>query len=106
MPRPSGTIGETKLKILAIIHHNQSNGSPSYGYCIWRTLKTYFHCYFDHLSLRNVYRHLNDLSELELIDKEVDRSNNEGPERYLYSLSKKGRDMENRFIKYVEILDE
>jgi len=106
MPRPLGAIGETKLKILAIIHWNELQGITSYGYNIWKILKKKFHCYLDEAYLRNVYRHLKDLNEVGLIKKETKRSAKGAPQRQLYSLTDKGRQLKQKFNKYLQILNE
>ena len=69
MPKPSRTVGETKLKILAIICHNELHGIDSYGYNVWRNLKKRFHSYIDERDLRNVYRYLRDLDNAGLVKK-------------------------------------
>ncbi len=106
MPRPVGTIGETKLKILAIIHQNELRGITSYGYNIWITLKKKFHCYLDDKNLRNVYRHLKDLSEAGLVKKGANQLAENAPKRQLYSLTNKGRRFKPKFSKYLQILEE
>jgi DNA-binding PadR family transcriptional regulator len=106
MPRPVGTIGETKLKILAIIYQNELRGITSYGYNIWTTLKKKFTCYIDDRNLRNVYRHLKDLNEVGLIEKGANQPAGNAPERRLYSLTDNGRQLKQKFSKYLEILEE
>jgi len=93
MPRPVGTIGETKLKILAIIYRNELQGITSYGYNIWTILKKKFHCYLDDSYLRNVYRHLKDLNGVGLVKKGTNHLTNGAPKRQLYSLTDKGRQL-------------
>jgi DNA-binding PadR family transcriptional regulator len=106
MPRPQGTIGETKFKILAIIYRNEANGNGSYGYSIWALMKTRFYCYLDDANLRNVYRHLKDLETSGLIEKSKKQTGAGGaPERQLYSLTEKGKKLKEKFNKYLQILE-
>jgi DNA-binding PadR family transcriptional regulator len=105
VPRPVGTIGETKLKILAVIYQNEVRGITSYGYDIWTTLKKKFHCYLDDRNLRNVYRHLKDLNEVGLVRKDANQPAEKAPKRRLYSLTNSGRHMKQKFSKYLQILE-
>jgi len=105
MPRPHGSIGETKFKILAIIYRNDVNGNNSYGYNIWTLMKTQFYCYLEDINLRNVYRHLKDLEEAGLIEKRIKQSVKNAPKRQLYSLTECGRQLKARFNKYLQILE-
>ena len=105
MPRPHGSIGETKFKILAIIFSNEANGKESYGYHIWAIMKTQFHCYLEEINLRNIYRHLKDLEEAGLIKKSVKQGVENAPKRQLYSITENGRQLKNRFNKYLQILE-
>ncbi|MFW6110532.1 MAG: helix-turn-helix transcriptional regulator [Thermoproteota archaeon] len=105
MPRPKGCLGETKLKILAIIYRNELNGKVSYGYAIWTTLKEELHCYLDLGNLRNVYRHLNDLLNLGLVRKSAGKSVDNAPRRQLYHLTKDGRQLKHDFKEYFHILE-
>ena len=104
MPRPHGSIGETKCKILAIIYRNEINGNESYGYNIWSLMKTQFHCYLENINLRNVYRHLKDLEEAGLIRKRTKQGVKNAPNRQLYSLTEKGKQLKVKFEKYSQIL--
>jgi DNA-binding PadR family transcriptional regulator len=106
MPRPVGTIGETKLKILAIMYQNELRGITSYGYSIWKTLKKKFRCYLDDRNLRNVYRHLKDLTEVGLVKKSANQLPEKTPRRQLYILTNKGRGLKQKFEKYLQILEE
>jgi len=65
LPKPKGTLGGTKMKIMAIICHNCEKGSDSYGYTIWQSLKDVFHIYLNDCDVRNVYHHLKELCEIE-----------------------------------------
>ncbi|MBE0512537.1 helix-turn-helix transcriptional regulator [Candidatus Bathyarchaeota archaeon] len=106
MPRPVGTIGETKLKILAIIYQNELYGITSYGYNIWTTLKKKFRCYLDDTNLRNIYRHLKDLNEIGLVKKGISQPAENAPKRQLYSLTNNGRRLKQKFSRYLRILEE
>jgi DNA-binding PadR family transcriptional regulator len=105
MPKPQGSIGETKFKILAIIYRNDVNGSGSYGYSIWTTMKKRFYCYLDDANLRNVYRHLKDLDEAGLIEKGTKQTGENSPGRQLYLLTESGRQLKNKFNRYLQILE-
>lgn len=104
MPRPIGTIGQTKFKILAIIYFNESHGTATYGYDIWRFLKERFHTYLDNGDLRNVYRHLKDLESFGLISKGTHQTVRGAPKRQPYFLTDKGKEMKHKFGRYVDIL--
>jgi len=106
MPRPVGTIGETKLKILATIYQNELRGITSYGYNIWTILKIKFHCYLDDRNLRNVYRHLKDLNEVGLVKRGTNQPAENAPKRQIYSLTNNGRQLKQKFNKYLQILEE
>ena len=105
MPKPHGSIGETKFKILAIIFSNEASRKESYGYNIWAIMKTQFHCYLEDINLRNIYRHLKDLEEAGLIKKNARQGVENAPKRQLYSLTENGRQLKNRFNKYLQILE-
>ena len=104
MPRPSGTIGETKLKILAIVYHNDLAGIPSYGYNIWGLLKQKFYLYMSEGDLRNVYHHLKELTSLGLVEKGNYQPVRGAPMRQPYSMTEKGRDLMRKFGKYLNVL--
>ena len=101
MPRPHGSIGETKLKILAIIHNN----GISHGYGIWTTLKMKYHYYLDDHCLRNVYHHLHDLKKLGLIERSLSHTNKNAPKNHPYLLTDRGEMLEEKFRKYLNILE-
>jgi DNA-binding PadR family transcriptional regulator len=105
MPKPQGSIGETKFKILAIIYRNDIDGNGSYGYSIWTIMKKQFYCYLDDANLRNVYRHLKDLEEAGLIEKSTKQTGGNSPERQLYLPTESGRQLKKRFNKYLQILE-
>lgn len=104
VPRPVGTIGETKLKILAIMYHDELQGVTSYGYNIWTKLKRDFHCYLNDGDLRNVYRHLKDLHRLGLVDRGKEQLAKGAPRRQPYSLTDKGRELKQKFNRHLLIL--
>ena len=105
MPKPHGSIGEMKFKILAILYRNEVDGKGSYGYGIWTILKRRFYCYLDDSNLRNVYRHLKDLEKVGLIEKSTKQTRENSPERHLYLLTKNGRQLKNRFNGYLQMLE-
>lgn len=105
MPRPIGTIGETKFKILSIIYLNELRGIMTYGYDIWRILKEKFHTYLDPGDLRNVYRHLKDLERFGLISRGKPQTVEAAPKRQTYLLTDKGKVMKERYARYVDILE-
>ncbi len=106
MPRPVGTIGETKFKILAIIHFNELRGTATYGYGTWRILKGRFHTYLDQGDLRNVYRHLKDLEKFGLVTRGPHQTVKGAPKRQPYTLTDKGRQLKPKFTRYLDILSE
>lgn len=102
MPKPQGSIGATKIKILAVICHNKECGQESYGYDIWKTMQDYFHIYLDDSDIGNVYHHLIDMSKMELVTRD-DPNNPEG--RCFYNLTEKGLEIKPKFSHYLVILD-
>lgn len=103
MPKPKGTCGATKMKILAIISHNMQNNKESYGYRIWQILQKNFYIYMNDNDIRNVYHHLNDLCSLGYLSKR------DGPEdcpKCFYKLTPQAKILENRFNKFVNILEQ
>jgi hypothetical protein len=103
MPKPKGTCGATKMKILAIITHNSNCEKDSYGYNIWQTLKKQFYTYMNDNDIRNVYHHLNDLYNLGYLNR------NEGPKncsKCFYELTLQARTLEKRYQKFLKILDQ
>jgi hypothetical protein len=71
LPKPKGTIGGTKMKIMALICNNSDCGMESYGYNIWQSLKSNFHIYLNDNDIRNVYHHLRGLCELDLLSTKI-----------------------------------
>ncbi len=104
MPRMSGSIGATKLKILAIIRYQELSEIVPYGYNIWQTMKNKFHLYLEKEDLRNIYRHLKELRELGYIDRRPSQFIRDAPERRPYLITDRGRMLEDRFAKYLDIL--
>jgi len=91
MPRKQGSIGKTKLMMLAIIYYLEKRREKPYGYAIWQILKRVFKSYLKPMDVRNIYRHLKDLTNMEYIRK-VEIENVVGaPDRQLYALTDKGR---------------
>ena len=103
MPKPRGTIGATKMKIMAVVCYNGECGTGSYGYDIWRALKTYFHLYLRDSDIRNVYHHLKDLCALDMLAREevLEMGNTK---RCFYNLTERGRSLKHRYEPYLEIV--
>lgn len=101
MPKPKGTTGATKMKIMAVICYNGECGQESYGYSVWQCLKEHFHIYLNDNEVRNVYHHLNDLCDLDLIDRIKGKDDDS---RCLYELTEKGIALKWRYKTYLEIL--
>jgi len=104
MPRPIGTMGETKFKILAIVYFNELRGTTTYGYDVWKLLKERFYTYLDVGDLRNVYHHLEDLERLGLVSKGKHQTVKGTPKRQPYFLTEKGKEMKHKFTRYLDIL--
>jgi len=100
MPKPQGSCGATKMKILAIICNNGEDGLESYGYDIWRTMKESFHIYLDDKDIGNVYHHLNDLCALNY----VSRDDTVPDGRCFYNVTEEGRAVMTKYSQYIEIL--
>ena len=103
LPKPKGTTGATKMKIMAIICYNADCGLNSYGYNIWQTLKTHFYTYLNDGDVRNVYHHLKDLCALDLLERE-EAFGPGSTKRCLYNMTEKGRSLKNRYERYLEIV--
>jgi DNA-binding PadR family transcriptional regulator len=101
MPKPRGTTGATKMKILAVMCHNHECDLDSYGYNIWQDLKEYFHIYMNDNDIRNIYHHLNDLKTLGYIDKCEYESDDP---RCFYRITSQGLEIKNRYGIYMDIL--
>jgi DNA-binding PadR family transcriptional regulator len=104
MPKPSGCIGKTKLKLLAVLRYNELSTIDSYGYNLWMTLKDKFHLYLEDTDSRNVYHHLTDLTQRGLVEKTTVQQGEKAPNRQLITLTQKGRELAPRYGKYLEIL--
>jgi hypothetical protein len=92
------------MKIMAIICHNQDSGVESYGYMIWQSLKELFHIYLNDCDVRNVYHHLKELHELDLIMR-MDSSQTDANKRCFYMVTGKGLEMKGRYDPYITILE-
>ena len=104
MGKPKGSIGETKLKILAILSHNDHTRTPSYGYNIWKILNEQYYDCLGENGLRNVYHHLHDLQSQKLIINHMRQSIEDTPERRLYQLTEKGMTLQKQFERYLKPL--
>ena len=101
MPKPKGTCGATKMKILALIYNNEQFGQESYGYNIWQSLKDEFYTYMNDNDIRNVYHHLNDLCSLGYIRKCPEGSDDI---KQCYRITQSGINIEEKFRPFVDIL--
>jgi hypothetical protein len=102
LPKPKGTTGATKMKILSVICYNAKQGVDSYGYNIWQDLKEHFFTYMNDNDIRNVYHHLNDLCRLKLLERE--KTDDEGGKCYYY-MTNSALDLRYRYQKYLDILE-
>lgn len=100
MPKPQGTCGATKMKILAIICSNSDSGHESYGYDIWKTMKQQFHIYLNDNDIGNVYHHLNDLYSLNYVTRE----DVEAEGRCFYKITEEGLAIRSKYEQYIDIL--
>lgn len=103
MGKPRGSIGETKLKILAILSHNDACQSPSYGYSVWKTLNEQYLSCLGEDGLRNVYHHLQDLQDQNLITNYQNQTLPDKPERQLYHLTDKAQTLKTQYQKYQKL---
>lgn len=101
MPKPLGTCGSTKMKILAIICHNGDRGNESYGYDIWKTMKESFHIYLGDNDIGNVYRHLNDLCTLNFIT----RADEDPDGRCFYRITEDGIALQTKYNHFLDLLE-
>jgi len=101
MPKPKGTCGATKMKIMAVISVHEELGKKSYGYNIWQCLKTNFFTYINDKDIRNVYHHLDDLASLGYIHKCPETSDDI---RQCYKMSELGRAFKEKYAPFVGIL--
>lgn len=102
MPKPKGTCGATKMKILAIISTHEELGKNSYGYNIWQCMKANFYTYMNDSDIRNVYHHLNDLCSLGYI-KKCPEGSDDG--KQCYRMTDAGKGLKEKFATFVNILD-
>lgn len=102
MPKPKGTCGATKMKILAVISVYEKLGKKSYGYNIWQCLKTKFFTYMNDKDIRNVYHHLNDLCVLGYIKKCPEASDDV---KQCYKITDEGNGLKEKFAPFVGILN-
>lgn len=103
MPKPRGSTGSTKMKIMAIIHYNSVNNIDCYGYAIWQHLKDIFHTYLNDCDIRNVYHHLNDLCSMRYIEKNLESKEDN---RSLYKITSNGLSIKEKYQQYLSILEE
>ena len=101
MPKPKGTCGATKMKILAVISVYEELGKKSYGYNIWQCLKHNFYTYINDKDIRNVYHHLNDLSSLGYIKKCPVMSDEV---KQCYRMTDLGQGLKEKYEPFVGIL--
>jgi len=98
--KPKNSIGETKLKILAILSHNEGSNLPSYGYTIWKTLNDHYYSCLGPDGLRNVYHHLDDLCDQQFISEVPSPLVESKPERQLYHLTEKALLLQVQYLQY------
>ena len=102
MPKPKGTCGATKMKIMEVISAHEELGKKSYGYNIWQCLKNNFYTYMNDNDIRNVYHHLNDLCSLGYIIKCPDMSDDV---KQCYRITESGTGLKEKFTPFLNILD-
>ncbi|RLI20730.1 hypothetical protein DRO54_05545 [Candidatus Bathyarchaeota archaeon] len=106
MPRKQGSIGQTKLMILAIIYHLEKHKEGPYGYAIWQILKKVFKSYLKPTDVRNIYHHLEDLVRMKYIEKKEIQTVKGVPDRQIYVLTEKGREItETKCEAHLEALN-
>ena len=103
MPKPVGSTGATKLKMLAIICYLGDGKNDNYGYNIWRCMQDHFHLYLDDNDIGNVYHHLSDMCEQELVTR---KDPTEKAGRCFYMITPKGLEFQPRFQSFLEILEQ
>jgi len=103
LPKPKGTMGATKMKIMAVICYKSESGLVCYGYNIWQALKSHFHTYLNDGDVRNVYHHLKDLCKLGLI-RRMDVEDPGCSWICQYHLTEKGRGLQTRYDRYLKIV--
>jgi len=106
MPRKQGSIGKTKLRMLAIIYHLEKKSRQPYGYAIWQLLKQVFKSYSKPTDIRNVYHHLQDLMKLRYIERKAVQPTKGAPNRHIYTLTEKGRKIAaKKYEEHMETLE-
>ncbi len=103
MPKPKGTCGATKLKIMAVIYNNEQQGLKSYGYHIWQCLREFFYTYMNEGDIRNVYHHLEDLCRLGYIAKCPNTSDHI---KQCYRMTEQGLSLEEKYRNYLMVLNQ
>ena len=101
MPKPKGTCGATKMKIMSAISAHEEIGKKSYGYNLWQCLKNNFYIYMNDSDIRNVYHHLNDLCGLGYITKCPEDSDDV---KQCYRMTDSGRALQIKYKPYLDIL--
>jgi DNA-binding PadR family transcriptional regulator len=101
LARPKGSIGETKLRVLAILYLNEEKGDTSYGYAVWKELSRKYETCLGEDGLRNVYHHLEGLLDSELVSRSAVQPSPRAPQRHLYGLTVKGRSLFTKYERYV-----
>ncbi|MFX1519885.1 MAG: helix-turn-helix transcriptional regulator [Promethearchaeota archaeon] len=97
---PSSTLSKTKQKIIAIMYHLEKNDDTPYGYKIWKLLSK-LEKELGSPDIRNVYRHLNDLCELQYVAKGTSENPKDAPPRQVYQLTEEGKDFAESIAKGV-----
>ena len=87
---PSLALSKTKQKILALMYHLEKKNSSPYGYKIWQLLNKFEHD-LGSPDIRNVYRHLSGLCELQYIVRDSSEDPKDAPQRHIYKLTDDGR---------------
>lgn len=107
MPRKRGSIGKTKLMMLAIIYHLEEKREKPYGYVIWQILKRVFKSYLKPADIRNIYHHLQDLTRMEYLERRETQTAKGVPDRQIYILTEKGRKIaETKCREHLQVLAE
>jgi DNA-binding PadR family transcriptional regulator len=101
MPKPKGSLGATKMKIMALMNHHCNHDKECYGYDIWQCLQNHFHIFINESDIRNVYHHLTDLCSLGFIEKLEDEMNTN---KTLYRITEQGIDIQERYMPYLNLL--
>lgn len=101
MGRPKGSLGETKLKLLAVLHSNEKTGDSSYGYGVWKMMNQRYRCCLGDDGLRNIYHHLENLHDLGFVMRSSNHLIEGAPERHLYDLTSKGRELYEKYGRYL-----